>query len=123
MPEAKTAGKPTKSNREVYKDKEKPTEIRFTNINAAKGWEKVLIQSRKLLCYFSYCLRYFTWLFLAVASAIRTSLGPKGMDKMVWHFICILTHVFCMCISIYLKLYLNMKCIWLLFSGKLVQAF
>ena len=40
MPEAKPAGKPMKSNREVYKDKEKPTEIRFTNINAAKGWTK-----------------------------------------------------------------------------------
>lgn len=26
------------SKRVAYKDKEKPTEIRFTNINAAKGW-------------------------------------------------------------------------------------
>ncbi|XP_077993571.1 T-complex protein 1 subunit delta-like [Glandiceps talaboti] len=38
-----------------YKDKEKPTQIRESNIVAAK----------------------------AVADAIRTSLGPKGMDKMI----------------------------------------
>lgn len=38
-----------------YKDKEKPTQIRFSNITAAK----------------------------AVADAIRTSLGPRGMDKMI----------------------------------------
>ncbi|KAJ1658418.1 T-complex protein 1 subunit delta [Dispira simplex] len=39
----------------VYKDKEKPTEVRSSNIIAAK----------------------------AVSDAIRTSLGPKGMDKMI----------------------------------------
>ncbi|XP_063241976.1 T-complex protein 1 subunit delta isoform X2 [Bacillus rossius redtenbacheri] len=39
----------------AYKDKSKPADIRSSNINAAK----------------------------AVASAIRTSLGPKGMDKMI----------------------------------------
>uniref|UniRef100_A0A1B6EX07 T-complex protein 1 subunit delta n=1 Tax=Cuerna arida TaxID=1464854 RepID=A0A1B6EX07_9HEMI len=39
----------------VYKDKSKPTDIRTSNINAAK----------------------------AVADAIRTSLGPRGMDKMI----------------------------------------
>jgi T-complex protein 1 subunit delta len=38
-----------------YKDKEKPTQIRYSNITAAK----------------------------AVADAIRTSLGPRGMDKMI----------------------------------------
>jgi len=38
-----------------YKDKDKPTQIRFSNITAAK----------------------------AVADAIRTSLGPRGMDKMI----------------------------------------
>ncbi|XP_052270941.1 T-complex protein 1 subunit delta-like [Dreissena polymorpha] len=38
-----------------YKDKDKPTQIRMSNIEAAK----------------------------AVASAIRTSLGPRGMDKMI----------------------------------------
>lgn len=36
MPEGKSAGKQT-TKRQAYKDKEKPTEIRFTNINAAKG--------------------------------------------------------------------------------------
>ncbi|KAK6636011.1 hypothetical protein RUM43_009663 [Polyplax serrata] len=39
----------------AYKDKAKPTDIRSSNINAAK----------------------------AVAAAIRTSLGPRGMDKMI----------------------------------------
>ncbi|KAL8589763.1 T-complex protein 1 subunit delta [Nucella lapillus] len=43
-----------KSNAE-YKDKDKPTQIRISNITAAK----------------------------AVADAIRTSLGPRGMDKMI----------------------------------------
>lgn len=38
-----------------FKDKEKPTQIRFSNITAAK----------------------------AVSDAIRTSLGPRGMDKMI----------------------------------------
>jgi len=39
----------------AYKDREKPTQVRASNITAAKG----------------------------VADAIRTSLGPKGMDKMI----------------------------------------
>lgn len=39
----------------VYKDREKPVHIRASNITAAKG----------------------------VADAVRTSLGPKGMDKMI----------------------------------------
>lgn len=42
-------------SRSEYKDKEKPTQIRYSNITAAK----------------------------AVADAIRTSLGPRGMDKMI----------------------------------------
>ncbi|XP_076638437.1 chaperonin containing TCP1 subunit 4 [Colletes latitarsis] len=40
---------------QAYKDKTKPTDIRTSNINAAK----------------------------AVSDAIRTSLGPRGMDKMI----------------------------------------
>lgn len=48
--------KATKSKNAVqFKDKEKPTDIRESNIEAAK----------------------------AVADAVRTSLGPKGMDKMI----------------------------------------
>merc|ERR1711893_13895 len=43
------------AKRSGYKDKEKPTQIRRSNITAAK----------------------------AVADAIRTSLGPRGMDKMI----------------------------------------
>lgn len=51
------AGAPSnaKSSEKSFKDKEKPTEIRSSNIIAAK----------------------------AVSDAIRTSLGPKGMDKMI----------------------------------------
>ncbi|CAG0901743.1 unnamed protein product [Darwinula stevensoni] len=45
---------PSQSNK-GYKDKEKPTQIRGSNITAAR----------------------------AVADAIRTSLGPRGMDKMI----------------------------------------
>ncbi|KAK6183081.1 hypothetical protein SNE40_010627 [Patella caerulea] len=47
---AKATGK-----RSEYQDKDKPSQIRFSNITAAK----------------------------AVADAIRTSLGPRGMDKMI----------------------------------------
>ena len=55
---AKPAAKaPAKSGgkRGVFQDKEKPAHIRLSNIEAAK----------------------------AVADAVRTSLGPKGMDKMI----------------------------------------
>jgi len=52
-PAAVTA--PKKNTPGAYKDKSKPTDIRTSNINAAK----------------------------AVADAIRTSLGPRGMDKMI----------------------------------------
>ncbi|XP_041351582.1 T-complex protein 1 subunit delta-like [Gigantopelta aegis] len=43
------------ANRSEYKDKDKPTQIRISNIQAGK----------------------------AVADAVRTSLGPRGMDKMI----------------------------------------
>lgn len=48
-------GKGSSGSKSEYQDKEKPREIRFSNITAAK----------------------------AVADAIRTSLGPRGMDKMI----------------------------------------
>ncbi|XP_026315553.1 T-complex protein 1 subunit delta [Hyposmocoma kahamanoa] len=51
----KAGGDAAKVNSAVYKDKSKPTDIRLSNINAAK----------------------------AVSDAIRTSLGPRGMDKMI----------------------------------------
>merc|ERR1719244_2274984 len=44
-----------RSKNETFRDKEKPTHVRESNISAGKG----------------------------VADAIRTSLGPKGMDKMI----------------------------------------
>lgn len=54
-------------NGSKFQDKEKPMEVRRSNITAAKGF---------------YSLN-FIFLILGVADAIRTSLGPKGMDKMI----------------------------------------
>jgi len=51
----KAAASIVKPKEVVYKDKTKPADVRQTNINAAK----------------------------AVSDAIRTSLGPRGMDKMI----------------------------------------
>ncbi|KAF0036880.1 hypothetical protein F2P81_009754 [Scophthalmus maximus] len=58
MPEmmaAQRASRGGKNKGGAYVDRDKPAQIRFSNISAAK----------------------------AVADAIRTSLGPKGMDKMI----------------------------------------
>ncbi|KAH8412166.1 hypothetical protein KR009_000254 [Drosophila setifemur] len=52
-PKAKSVG--FKPQAKAFKDKSKPTDVRLSNIQAAK----------------------------AVSSAIRTSLGPRGMDKMI----------------------------------------
>ncbi|BES94722.1 T-complex protein 1 subunit delta [Nesidiocoris tenuis] len=49
------SGDGSRHNNNVFKDKKKPADIRSSNMTAAKG----------------------------VADAIRTSLGPKGMDKMI----------------------------------------
>jgi len=49
------AASSTQGSGNAYKDREKPVHIRASNITAAKG----------------------------VADAVRTSLGPKGMDKMI----------------------------------------
>lgn len=69
----------------AFKDKDKPTEIRMSNITAAKG-EQILI-NYDILDTKAYEGCY---VFPAVADAIRTSLGPKGMDKMVSDFLYIL---------------------------------
>uniref|UniRef100_A0A8C5VA62 T-complex protein 1 subunit delta n=1 Tax=Microcebus murinus TaxID=30608 RepID=A0A8C5VA62_MICMU len=50
-----SAGAAGGRGKSAYQDRDKPAQIRFSNISAAK----------------------------AVADAIRTSLGPKGMDKMI----------------------------------------
>ncbi|CAO3621283.1 unnamed protein product [Cunninghamella blakesleeana] len=52
---AAPAKAPSTSKNPSFQDKEKPTEVQLSNIIAAK----------------------------AVGDAIRTSLGPRGMDKMV----------------------------------------
>lgn len=56
----------------IFKDKEKPKEVRASNIIAAKGLK--VVRSVNVVEFF--CL-------VAVADAIRTSLGPRGMDKMI----------------------------------------
>ena len=62
----------------AFKDKDKPTEIRMSNITAAKG-EQIHVN-----CDILDMKTYETYYVItAVADAIRTSLGPKGMDKMV----------------------------------------
>jgi len=55
VPVAPVTQMPNAGNRQAFKDREKPAHIRASNITAAKG----------------------------VADAVRTSLGPKGMDKMI----------------------------------------
>lgn len=58
---------------DVYKDKSKPMMVRMSNISAAKGNFCVALPWKRAECKS----------VLAVADAIRTSLGPKGMDKMI----------------------------------------
>lgn len=70
-----------------FQDKEKPTEVRLSNILAAKG----KCHNRQLFWRASLPCRTHThthttrsWhSLIAVGDAIRTSLGPRGMDKMV----------------------------------------
>nr|AFM90092.1 T-complex protein 1 subunit delta [Callorhinchus milii] len=55
MPDVNMSKQTNIKSKGIYQDRDKPAQIRFSNISAAK----------------------------AVADAIRTSLGPKGMDKMI----------------------------------------
>lgn len=58
-----------------FKTRQRPDAIRNSNIVAAKGF---FFQSEE------YSLNdCFFFFFLAVADAVRTSLGPRGMDKMI----------------------------------------
>ena len=52
-------------------------ELRLSNMVAAKGMG-CSNESRFL------CLYIFFLLSLAISDAVRTSLGPRGMDKMVY---------------------------------------
>lgn len=54
MPDVRSVSS-SHAGKDVYKDKDKPNQVRFSNIVAAKG----------------------------VGDAVRTSLGPRGMDKMI----------------------------------------
>lgn len=51
-------------------------ELRLSNMTAAKGKTSLII----------FCLAILIH-SLAISDAVRTSLGPKGMDKMVLHAI------------------------------------
>ena len=57
-----------------FKDKDKPAEVRKSNMVAAKGIATLLLIA---------CKQFMRISFVAVADAVRSSLGPKGMDKMV----------------------------------------
>lgn len=83
----KSAGDNFKSQKSgPYRDKSKPVDIRTSNINAAKG------NYIRIIFFFTFSsTKEFNEIyrsnsnifFPAVADAIRTSLGPRGMDKMV----------------------------------------
>lgn len=61
-----------------FQDKDKPMEVRMSNITAAKG----NIHTRQIILMISRSIVSNTF-YIAVGDAIRTSLGPRGMDKMV----------------------------------------
>jgi hypothetical protein len=52
-------------------------EVRLSNMNAAKG------ESPSVFHLLPPCPDGIPCIITAVADAVRTSLGPKGMDKMV----------------------------------------
>ena len=68
-------GRGQKQTPRAFKDRGKPASIRYSNITAAKGTFYRLPTSATVSTSSSPRL--------AVADAIRTSLGPRGMDKMV----------------------------------------
>lgn len=70
---------------ETYTERSKGKDVRHSNIVAAKV---SLVQSEALGVKFSaskvsLCFSLFSFLRQAVAAAIRTSLGPRGMDKLI----------------------------------------
>jgi hypothetical protein len=72
------AAQPPKAKQ--FTDKDKPAQVRISNIIAAKG-------ERLVVCW-AICgvVCVFDSRLVALADAIRTSLGPRGMDKMVVFF-------------------------------------
>lgn len=48
-------------------------EVRLSNMTAAKGARSIV----------SLGVLLKIWIYAAISDAVRTSLGPKGMDKMV----------------------------------------
>ena len=61
---SESKGESTTGKQAVYNKNQKSRDVRSTNIQAAKG----------IFIYLQ---------ILAVADCIRTSLGPRGMDKMI----------------------------------------
>ena len=81
MVEAKTAPKTSQ-----FSDKEKPAQVRSSNIIAAKGMltvTGVVIVYGKSVLFGLFVITGALLIHTAVVDCIRTSLGPKGMDKMV----------------------------------------
>ena len=78
---AAAAPTPSAPKQKSYNDKDKPSEVRKSNIVAAKGTtnyplginldQPLTTDSNLIFCP------------VAVADAVKTSLGPKGMDKMI----------------------------------------
>lgn len=58
-------------------------EVRLSNLTAAKGAQRVSSPRTHLLLHRTPPLTFRTCLLAAVADAVRTSLGPRGMDKMI----------------------------------------
>jgi hypothetical protein len=56
-----------------FTDKDKPAQVRSSNIIASKGTPSMCMHWTVLIIQTS----------TALADSVRTSLGPKGMDKMV----------------------------------------
>jgi hypothetical protein len=69
-----SAPKTTAIKGETTNDGEKKKDVRLSNIIAAKGTISCKKNNTKIK------------IITAVADAVRTSLGPKGMDKMVTIF-------------------------------------
>lgn len=105
-------------NPEGFTRNEKGKDIRHQNITAAKGVPYFVYIDIILFClsiYYLFCsfslyliiyivhdlrFHFIVHLFLAVADAIRTSLGPKGMDKMVIEYI---YELYCIVLTISLR--------------------
>jgi hypothetical protein len=83
MSNSKKSAAAGKANAKAFQDKERPSHIRASNISAGKG-KLIATRFLNIQLYLPIFIGIISHSCLsAVAEAIRTSLGPKGMDKMV----------------------------------------